>query len=54
MLGEIKARLARNRATHPLFDTVRFTRHMERAYEEMWARHRRGEPPADLAVAPLA
>ena len=52
-LGEIKARLARNRATHPLFDTVRFPRHTERAYDAMWQRHRRGEPPGAFAVAPL-
>ncbi len=53
-LGDIKARLARNRTTHPLFDTARFTRHLEAAYAEMWARHRRGEPPHSFAVAPLA
>jgi predicted O-linked N-acetylglucosamine transferase (SPINDLY family) len=52
-LGDIKARLARNRATHPLFDTTRFTRHIERAYAAMWERHQRGEPPESFAVAPL-
>lgn len=50
MLGEIKARLARNRVTHPLFDTVRFTRHMEAAYAEMWQRYRRGERPDNFSV----
>ena len=50
MLGEIKTRLARNRVTHPLFDTVRFTRHMEAAYAEMWQRFRRGERPDNFSV----
>jgi protein O-GlcNAc transferase len=49
-LGAIKASLARNRATHPLFDTKRFTRHMEAAYRQMWERWRRGEPPDSFAV----
>ena len=49
-LGAIKARLARNRATHPLFDTKRFTRHMEAAYRQMWERWRRGEPPDSFSV----
>ena len=50
MLGEIRARLARNRVTHPLFDTIRFTRHMEAAYADMRERHRRGEPPDNFSV----
>ena len=43
-------RLARNRATYPLFDTTRFTRHMEAAYRQMWERWRRGEPPDSFSV----
>jgi predicted O-linked N-acetylglucosamine transferase (SPINDLY family) len=54
LLAEIKARLARNRLTHPLFDTARFTRHLEAAYTEMWDRHRRGEPPDGISVQPVA
>jgi predicted O-linked N-acetylglucosamine transferase (SPINDLY family) len=50
MLGDVKARLARNRVTHPLFDTVRFTRHMEAAYVEMRERDRRGEQPDSFSV----
>jgi len=52
MLAAIKAKLARNRDTYPLFDTDRFRRHIESAYETMWARHQRGEPAASFAVAP--
>ena len=50
MLSDIKARLARNRTTHPLFDTDRFRRHLESAYVTMWERHQRGEPPESFAV----
>ena len=53
MMAEIRAKLASNRATHPLFDTDRFTRHIEAAYVTMWERYQRGEPPASFAV-PLA
>ena len=49
-LGALKARLARHRDTEPLFDTERFTRNLERAYEAMWDRTQRGLPPASLAI----
>jgi predicted O-linked N-acetylglucosamine transferase (SPINDLY family) len=50
-LAALKARLAANRARAPLFDTDRFRRHIESAYETMWQRVQRGEPPASFAVA---
>jgi protein O-GlcNAc transferase len=50
LLGELRAKLARNRATFPLFDTRRFTRHLEAAFQRMWERQQRGEPPAGFAV----
>ena len=50
LLGSIKAKLARNRDSFPLFDTARFTRHIEAAYETMWQRYQRGEPPKGFAV----
>ena len=46
----IRARLTTNRETHPLFDTIRFTRNLEKAYVEMWARAERGEAPVHFAV----
>ena len=49
-LAAIKAKLARNRDTHALFDTRRFTRNLETAYIEMWSRHRRGDLPSGFAV----
>ena len=51
-LAEIRERLARNRETHALFDTARFTRNLETAYEQMVERHRSGEPPRPFAVEP--
>jgi predicted O-linked N-acetylglucosamine transferase (SPINDLY family) len=53
LLGEIRTKLARNRVTHPLFDTVRFTRHLETAYLRMVERQRRGEAPEGFAVEAL-
>jgi predicted O-linked N-acetylglucosamine transferase (SPINDLY family) len=52
LLGDIRARLAANRLSMPLFDIDRFRRHIEAAYTRMWVRHLRGEPPEAFAVAP--
>ena len=49
-LAEVKEKLLRNRTTQPLFDTTRFTRHLETAYTRMMERHRGGEPPMAFAV----
>lgn len=53
MLADIRAKLARNRMSHPLFDSERYRRHLESAYETMWNRHQRGEPPDSFIVQPL-
>jgi predicted O-linked N-acetylglucosamine transferase (SPINDLY family) len=50
-LSSIRAKLARNRDTQPLFDTARFTRNLEAAYATMWERYRSGLPPASFGVA---
>jgi predicted O-linked N-acetylglucosamine transferase (SPINDLY family) len=50
-LVQIREQLARNRDASALFDPPRFTRHLERAFETMWARHQKREPPASFAVA---
>jgi predicted O-linked N-acetylglucosamine transferase (SPINDLY family) len=47
--ARLKERLRRIRKS-PLFDTVRFTRNIERAYITMWERAQRGEPPAHFAL----
>jgi protein O-GlcNAc transferase len=42
-LAAIKATLARNRNTFPLFDTARTTRQIEAAYTTFWQRYQKGE-----------
>jgi protein O-GlcNAc transferase len=51
MLADINQKLARNRETSPLFDTARFTRNLEAAFQITWDRYQRGEGPADIWVA---
>jgi protein O-GlcNAc transferase len=51
-LTAIKATLAHNRDTYPLFDTARFTRHLESAYTTIHDRLQRGLPAATFAVEP--
>jgi predicted O-linked N-acetylglucosamine transferase (SPINDLY family) len=53
LLSEIKAKLARNRDTCALFDTGRFTRHLEAAFTRMAERTRSGLPPESFGVEPL-
>lgn len=53
-LANLKVKLARNRDTYPLFDTARFTRHLEAAFTAMVDRHRRGQSPAPFTVTPIA
>jgi protein O-GlcNAc transferase len=50
-LAGIKEKLARAR-TGPLFDTARFTRHLEDAFRLMRDRSERGEAPGSFAVEP--
>ncbi|MFY8095722.1 MAG: tetratricopeptide repeat protein [Niveispirillum sp.] len=53
-LARLKAHLERVRSTTPLFDTARFTRHLETAYRIMGDRYRAGLPPAGFSVPPHA
>ena len=50
-LDDIRRTLLNHRTTWPLFDTDRFRRHIEAAYQEMWERHQRGEAPTSFSVA---
>lgn len=52
-LARLKARLDRNSATAPLFDTDRFRLHIERAYLTMWERHQQGLGPESFSVEPV-
>jgi protein O-GlcNAc transferase len=49
-LRSLRDNLGRNRQTHPLFDTVRLARSIERAYRTMCERVQRGEAPESFAV----
>ena len=49
-LASIKAKLVRHRGTYPLFDTKRFTRHLEGAYTTMWKIWQNGERPRSFSV----
>jgi predicted O-linked N-acetylglucosamine transferase (SPINDLY family) len=49
--GRVAASLLQS---YPLFDTARFARHIETAYETMWERWKRGEAPAGFSVDPVS
>ncbi len=51
-LREIRARLETNMATTPLFDSRLSARHIEAAYEAMYARYQAGLPPEVIEVSP--
>src|SRR5262249_54540117 len=53
LLASLRAKLAKNRLTFPLFDTQRFTRHIEAAFTTMWEIQQRGEAPRSFAVQPI-
>jgi predicted O-linked N-acetylglucosamine transferase (SPINDLY family) len=46
----LKAKLERNRTACALFDTARFTRHLEAAYATMYEHHQRGGKPQPFRV----
>jgi predicted O-linked N-acetylglucosamine transferase (SPINDLY family) len=53
LLASIQAKLARNRDSCPLFNSKRFTRHLEAAYTSMWENWQRGERPRAFSVEPI-
>jgi predicted O-linked N-acetylglucosamine transferase (SPINDLY family) len=52
-LAAMRRQLEETRATAPLFDSRRFTRHLERAFQAMWDIHTAGGPPRPIVVPPL-
>jgi protein O-GlcNAc transferase len=52
LLRKIKLKLAQNRLTAALFDTRKFTKHIEVAYSKVYERHRAGLAPEVLFVKP--
>jgi predicted O-linked N-acetylglucosamine transferase (SPINDLY family) len=53
-LAALKARLARNRDTQPLFDIERVAGNLEDAYSEMWRIHASGAAPRSFDVPDAA
>jgi predicted O-linked N-acetylglucosamine transferase (SPINDLY family) len=51
VLAAIRETLKANQASHPLFDTARFTRHLEAAFAQVRERQRRGLAPESFSVA---
>jgi protein O-GlcNAc transferase len=49
--ASLGAKLARNRTTHPLFDTKRFSRNLETAFVTMWEPHQQGLPAKSFPVS---
>ena len=49
-MAALKGKVMRQREVSPLFDTARFTRHLEKAYSTMYQRHRQGAPVLGFAV----
>ena len=51
-LAAVTATIRANRSTSPVYNTPRFARHLEQAFEAMWTLHRNGQPPHPIRVAP--
>lgn len=51
-LKSVRRKIVQNRDTSPLFNSLRFTRNMERAYENMWEIYLKGEEPRSFKVDP--
>lgn len=49
-LAQIRTKLAKNRLTSPLFNTQRFCRYLEIAYQTIAANYQAGKAPASFAV----
>ncbi|HEY8749666.1 MAG TPA: tetratricopeptide repeat protein, partial [Tepidisphaeraceae bacterium] len=47
---QLRTRLQSARATAPLFDTPRFVRNLEHAFQQMWTTHTAGQAPAPIQV----
>jgi predicted O-linked N-acetylglucosamine transferase (SPINDLY family) len=49
-LAALRAKLAANQTTAPLFDTPRLARYIEAAYERMWSTFAEGKPPDHFRI----
>jgi predicted O-linked N-acetylglucosamine transferase (SPINDLY family) len=49
-VSTMREKLARNRESCALFDTVGMTRNLEAVYLQIWVRHQRGEAPTRMGL----
>ena len=49
-LETIRKSLSMNRKSYPLFDTSKYTKHLERAYVTMYDKYKQGKGPTDIIV----
>lgn len=52
-LCKLREKIARKRETAPLFNSSRYTRHLDAAYMEMWRLHQSGERPKPFSIRPV-
>lgn len=53
-LRALRDKIGQKKKTAPLFNSTRYTRHLDAAYREMWRLHLAGEGPKPFAVAPFS
>jgi predicted O-linked N-acetylglucosamine transferase (SPINDLY family) len=49
-LHSVREKVVRNRPVRPLFDTPRFVRNLEKAFEIMWEKYCKGEKPSLICI----
>ena len=49
-LKMLRRKIAKNLSTHPLFDTRRYVRNLEKAFTQMWHIHATGQLPKHIEV----
>ena len=49
-LAQIKVKLEANRLTQPLFDTKKYTKHLENGYQKVYQNYLDGKPPQTITV----
>lgn len=52
-LGELREKVQRNRLDCPLFNTPRWVRYLEMAFETMWVNYAAGNPPRPIDISSM-
>ena len=48
--NRLRRKISKNRLTHPLFDTPRYVRNLEKAYSQLWHIHSTGQHPRHIEI----